>query len=67
MKRKRYLLFEIDQYCPGGGLDDAKFTCDSLEEAAKYMRSESYHADFTSLWDRIDDVEYSFTDGKWTV
>jgi hypothetical protein len=47
---KRYLLFQFDSYDPIGGWADFQGDFDTLEEAAKYINSNSTY-DFDQIID----------------
>lgn len=53
-KDKRYLLFEYDQYYPGGGIGDMTNSFDTLDEAIDAADESEY--DYQEVYDRIEGV-----------
>ena len=50
-KYKKYIVFQYDDYYPGGGLTDIKGDCDTIEEA-KALSGSSFQYDNTEIVDR---------------
>lgn len=56
---KRYMVWESEQYYPGGGLQDFEHSFDTLEEAIAYIKNckKEMYSPWRGIFDRIEGVE----------
>lgn len=53
---KRFIVFEIVNYYPFGGLEDCLDSFDTMEEAIKVLAK--CNGDYNYIYDRIDNIIY---------
>lgn len=64
---KRYMVFEIIEYYPSGGINDCVAHSDDLDEAKRFACSLSRWDQNAELFDRVQGVELNMFEGPPNV